>query len=173
MAKKAAKAATKGTSGSKPIDVGKTAPAFDLTNQDGQSVQLKELRGKWVVLYFYPKDNTPGCTKQACQFRDAWSKLKRRGMIVLGISPDDQASHGRFASKYTLPFDLLADTTQMVCRKYGVWQQKSLYGRKFMGVVRTTYLVDPKGKVAHRWDKVKVADHEQAVLEKLDELRRI
>lgn len=153
------------------IKVGKVAPALTLNNQDGESVVLKDLRGKWVVLYFYPKDDTSGCTKQACQFRDGLPKFKRSDAVILGASPDTEAKHQKFIAKYDLNFDLLADPEKKVLEKYGVWQQKSMYGRKYMGVVRTTYLIDPNGKVAFRWDKVKVAGHEDAVLEKLKELK--
>jgi peroxiredoxin Q/BCP len=124
------------------------------------------------VLYFYPKDNTPGCTTEACSFRDANADFAKRSAAVLGVSPDDEASHANFAGKFDLPFPLLADTDTAVCRKYGVWGEKNMYGRKFMGVVRTTYLIDPAGKVARRWDKVKVANHEADVLAALDECIR-
>jgi len=153
------------------IDQGKTAPAFTLLDQTRRNRSLKDLRGKWVVLYFYPKDDTSGCTKEACQFRDAMPTLKTSKAVVLGVSPDDEASHTRFREKYDLPFDLLADTDKKVCAKFGVWQQKSMYGRKYMGVVRTTYLIDPKGKVARRWDKVKVPGHEREVLDAIRGLR--
>lgn len=152
------------------IEPGKTAPAFTLTDQAQQAHKLADYRGQWVVLYFYPKDDTPGCTKEACQFRDATDELQRRGATVFGVSPDDETSHERFASKFELPFPLLADHEAKLCERYGVWQEKNTFGRKTMGVVRTTYLIDPQGKVAHRWDKVKVANHAAEVLAKLDEL---
>ncbi len=154
------------------IEPGKTAPAFNLKDQAGKAHRLSHYRDKWVVLYFYPKDDTPGCTTEACGFRDDLSKFKRAGAVVLGVSPDDEASHQKFIDKFDLPFDLLADTDKQIVTKYGVWQEKSNYGRKYMGVVRTTYLIDPKGKVAHRWDKVKVTGHVDAVLEKVKELRK-
>ena len=153
---------------SPPTDPGQPAPPFTLTDQAGTTHDLADYRGRWVVLYFYPKDNTPGCTKEACQFRDASEQLQRRGAVVLGVSPDDETSHAKFADKYELPFPLLADTGAEVCGKYGVWQQRNLYGRKFMGVMRMTYLIDPRGNVAHRWDKVKVATHADDVLAQLD-----
>lgn len=153
------------------IQVGQEAPAFSLPDQQGQSHQLKDYRGKWVVLYFYPKDDTSGCTKEACQFRDQNPQFKKREAVILGVSPDSSASHLKFAGKYDLPFVLLADQGSKVCASYGVWQQKSMYGRTYMGVVRTTYLIDPKGKVACRWDKVSVSDHDKQVMEKLDQLR--
>lgn len=154
------------------IAVGKAAPDFSLLNQKNQPHRLRDYRGQWVVLYFYPKDDTSGCTVEACRFRDALADLKKRGAVVLGLSPDDEASHQKFAAKFALPFDLLADTEKKVCQAYGVWQEKSMYGRKYMGVVRTTYLIDPQGKVACRWDKVKPDGHDAQVLEKLDELRK-
>lgn len=149
------------------IAIGRKSPAFTLADQAGKSHKLSGYAGQWVVLYFYPKDSTPGCTKEACGFRDAAKDLKQAGAVVLGVSPDDEKSHAKFAEKQSLNFPLLADTKQAVCGKYGVWQEKSMYGKKYMGVVRTTYLIDPKGKVAARWDKVKVPGHVEAVLETL------
>ena len=171
MARTTQTAKSTGAGSTGPIEPGKTAPAFTLRDQSQQTHKLADYRGRWVVLYFYPKDDTPGCTKQACQFRDAGDKLQRRGAVVLGVSPDDEASHEQFAEKFNLPFALLADPDKKVCQKYGVWQEKVNFGRKSMGVVRTTYLIDPQGKVAHRWNKVKVDGHEAAVLQKLDELQ--
>ena len=137
---------------------GVSAPKFDLPRDGGGNVSLAELSGKIVVLYFYPKDDTPGCTKEACQFRDALSRFKRGGAAVLGISPDAPASHEKFRAKFDLNFDLLADVGSGVCKKYGVWQSKSMYGRSYMGVVRTTYLIDPNGKVDRHWKRVKAID---------------
>ena len=150
------------------IEPGKAAPAFHLPDQAGNKHRLSQYKGKWVVLYFYPKDNTPGCTTQACGFRDNEAELHARGAVVLGISPDGEKSKAKFAGKYDLNFPILADEGAEVCRKYGVWQEKSMYGKKYMGVVRTTYLIDPKGKVAQRLDKVKVKGHTEAVLAALD-----
>ena len=150
------------------IEPGKAAPAFHLADQDGNKHRLSQYKGQWVVLYFYPKDNTPGCTTQACGFRDNEAELQSRGAVVLGISPDDTKSKAKFAGKYDLNFPILADEGSEVCSKYGVWQVKSMYGRTYMGVVRTTFLIDPKGKVAQRFDKVKVKGHTDAVLEALD-----
>lgn len=150
------------------IEPGKTAPAFHLPDQDGNKHRLSQYKGKWVVLYFYPKDNTPGCTTQACGFRDAAKELTQRNAVVLGISPDPEASKAKFAGKLGLNFPILADEGAEVCTKYGVWREKSMYGRTFMGVVRTTYLIDPAGKVHQRFDKVKVKGHTEAVLEALD-----
>lgn len=150
------------------IEPGKAAPAFHLADQAGNKHRLSQYKGQWVVLYFYPKDNTPGCTTQACGFRDAEHALQARGAVVLGISPDDEKSKARFAGKFDLNFPILADEGAKVCSRYGVWQEKSMYGKKYMGVVRTTFLINPRGKVAHRFDKVKVKGHTEAVLEALD-----
>lgn len=153
------------------VEVGSPAPAFKLNDQAGQTHRLGDYRGKWVIMYFYPKDSTPGCTMQACQFRDGIGELTKRDAVVFGVSPDGEASHKRFAEKYQLPFSLLADADKAVSAAYGVWRQKSMFGKKYMGVVRTTYLIDPDGAVAHRWDKVKVTGHEAAVRKRLDSLR--
>ena len=154
-----------------PIDIGKKAPAFHLADQSGDKHRLSDYAGRWVVLFFYPKDDTSGCTKEACQFRDASGELQARGAVVLGVSPQDTKSKAKFAAKHELNFPILADDDARTCGKYGVYQEKSMYGRTYMGVVRTTYLIDPKGKIAHRWDKVKVPGHSEAVLAKLDELK--
>ena len=153
------------------IAEGRKAPAFNLTDQDGGKHRLSAYQGRWVVLYFYPKDDTSGCTKEACQFRDARPDFEKTDAVVLGVSPDDEKSKAKFAAKHDLNFPILADPGAQVCEKYGVWQEKSMYGKKYMGVVRTTYLIDPKGKVARRWDKVKVPGHAEAVLQALGELR--
>ncbi|HXX32740.1 MAG TPA: thioredoxin-dependent thiol peroxidase [Myxococcaceae bacterium] len=149
------------------VEVGKKAPAFTLPDQDGKPVKLSDFKGKAVVLYFYPKDDTPGCTREACHFRDEHSALKKAGAVVLGVSPDDSKSHARFAGKYKLPFPLLADTDHAVAAAYGAWGEKSLYGRKFMGIVRSTFLVDGEGTVAAVWPKVKVDGHVDQVREAL------
>jgi peroxiredoxin Q/BCP len=153
------------------IEPGKAAPAFHLTDQDGNKHRLSQYKGQWVVLYFYPKDNTPGCTTQACGFRDNEKEIGKRGAVVLGISPDDEKSKAKFAGKFDLNFPILADEGAKVCSKYGVWQEKSMYGKKYMGVVRTTFLIDPRGKVAQRFDKVKVKGHTEAVLDALDQAK--
>ena len=150
-----------------PIATGRKAPAFKLTDQDNRAHTLSQYRGQWVVLYFYPKDATPGCTTEACGFRDAHDHMLAHQAVVLGVSPDGAASHKRFADKHGLPFPLLADESRAVCEKYGVWGPKKLYGREYMGVTRTTYLIDPAGKVAQRWDKVKVKQHTREVFEAL------
>jgi peroxiredoxin Q/BCP len=149
------------------IDVGQTAPDFTLPDQAGNPVSLKALRGKPVVVYFYPKDDTPGCTKEACSFRDNWQALTEQGVAVLGISPDTQASHAKFAGKYKLPFTLLADTEKAVANLYGTWGEKTLYGKKSMGILRTTFLIDEQGVVKHVWKKPKTEIHAEEVLGKL------
>nr|AYM53652.1 ahpC/TSA family protein [Archangium violaceum] len=146
---------------------GHPAPDFQLKDQNGNDVKLSRLRGKNVVLYFYPKDDTPGCTREACDFRDEHSALEAAGAVVLGVSPDDTKSHQKFATKFSLPFPLLADTERQVCDAYGVWGEKSLYGRKFLGVTRATFLIDTEGKVARVWPKVKVDGHVKEILQSL------
>ena len=152
------------------LDVGDKAPAFSLEDQSGETVKLSDFKGKTVVLYFYPKDDTPGCTREACAFRDEHSALKKAGAVVLGVSPDSGPSHAKFAGKYKLPFPLLADTDHAVSEKYGAWGEKTLYGRKFMGITRSTFLIDPSGKVARVWPKVKVDGHVDQVLEAIREI---
>ena len=149
------------------LKIGDKAPAFQLTADDGTRVALKDFKGKTVVLYFYPKDMTPGCTQQACDFRDSAAALKKRKSVVLGVSKDPVDRHGKFRDKYELNFPLLADEDGKVCQSYGVWQEKSLYGRKFMGIVRTTFVISPEGKIAKIYAKVKVAGHVEAVLGEL------
>lgn len=157
------------------VEVGKKAPAFTLRDQDGKKHQLKDDAGRPVVVYFYPKDDTSGCTKEACAFRDLLPKFHKSKAVVFGVSPDDEKSHAKFVAKHDLNFTLLADVPgadglPKVCEKYGVWQEKSMYGRKYMGVVRTTYLIDVDGKVARRWDNVKVPGHAEEVLEAVKSL---
>jgi peroxiredoxin Q/BCP len=147
------------------IDVGKKAPSFSLKDQDGKTHRLSDYAGRPVILYFYPKDDTPGCTKESCEFRDNLPKFKKSKAAVFGISILDEASKKKFADKFDLNFPLLADADHAVAEKYGVWQEKSLYGRKFMGIVRTTYLIGPDGRVVKRWDNVKVDGHAEQVLE--------
>jgi peroxiredoxin Q/BCP len=148
---------------------GDKAPDFTAKNQDGETVKLKDLQGKRVVLYFYPKDDTPGCTKEACSFRDADDIFAEKGIKVLGVSIDDEKSHQKFISKYQLPFDLLADTDKEIVEKYGVWGEKSMYGRKYMGTHRKTFLIDEQGKIVKIFDKVKVAEHADEVLKAFGE----
>ncbi len=146
------------------IEAGKKAPAFSLKDQDGKTVKLADFAGKNVVLYFYPKDDTPGCTTEACNFRDEHRALEKAGAVVLGVSPDSEARHTKFIAKYSLPFSLLADTEHAVAEKYGAWGEKSLYGKKYLGIIRSTFLIGKDGKVAKVWPKVKVADHVAEVL---------
>lgn len=149
------------------IEEGKKAPDFKLKNQDGKTISLKDFKGKNVVLYFYPKDNTSGCTKEACNFRDEFPKFKNVDAVILGVSPDSVVSHKKFAEKYDLPFDLLSDEEKNVLEDYGVWQEKSMYGRKYMGVVRTTVVIDANSKIRKIFPKVKVEGHNKEVLEAL------
>lgn len=143
---------------------GKKAPAIKLKDQNGKTVSLSDFAGKKVVIFFYPKDMTPTCTVQACNLRDGFSELKKQGMVVLGISPDDVDSHKKFEEKNKLPFTLLADPTHGVLEKYGVWGEKSMYGRKYMGVIRTTFLIDEKGIIRKIIEKPKSSDHTKEIL---------
>src|SRR5688500_8265294 len=149
------------------IDPGKKAPAFSLPDQEGKPHNLSDYAGQPVVLYFYPKDDTPGCTKESCAFQDNLPKFKRSKAAVLGVSVLDSKSKARFAEKYGLTFPLLADADHAVMERYGVWQEKSMYGRKYMGVARTTYLIGPDGKVVRRWDGVKVDGHADAAVQQV------
>ncbi len=150
------------------IEEGKAAPAFTLTDGSGKKVSLKDFKGKDVVVYFYPKDDTPGCTKEACGFRDLWAEIEALGAVVIGVSPDDGVSHGKFAGKYGLPFTLLSDPDHAVMESYGAWGEKNMYGKKTMGVIRSTVWVGPDGKVKKHWKKVAKAEaHPQQVLEAL------
>jgi thioredoxin-dependent peroxiredoxin len=152
------------------IEEGESAPDFTLRADDGKDVSLSSLRGKPVVLYFYPKDDTPGCTREACAFRDRKAELAKRGAVVLGVSPDDVASHGRFRDKFNLNFPLLADPGHVVSTAYGAWREKNLYGKTSMGIQRSTFLIDPQGKVRKLWKKVNVDGHDDEVLKALDSL---
>lgn len=146
------------------IEPGKKAPAFTLKDQNGTPHKLSDYAGQPVILYFYPKDDTPGCTKESCQFQDNLPKFKKSEAVVFGVSILDEKSKKKFADKFKLTFSLLADVDHEVCEKYGVWQEKSMYGRKFMGIARTTYLIGADGKVAERWDSVKPDGHAEEVL---------
>jgi peroxiredoxin Q/BCP len=143
---------------------GAKAPAFSLLDQDGQRVTSSAFAGKPYVIYFYPKDDTPGCTKEACDFRDSTAAFKKRAVAVLGVSPDSSASHLRFKGKYKLPFTLLSDPDKELCKAYGVWAKKQNYGREYMGVVRSTFLVDGRGVIRKAWRGLKVAGHVESVL---------
>ncbi len=152
------------------IEAGANAPEFTLTATDGSKVRLADLKGAPIVLYFYPKDDTPGCTKEACAFRDRKSELEALGAHVFGISPDDVDSHQAFSDKFDLNFSLLADTNHAIAEKYGAWRERNRYGKKFMGIQRSTFIIDDKGKVARTWKAVKVDGHDDKVLEALQEL---
>ena len=151
------------------LKAGDKAPDFSTIDDQGNKVSLKDFRGKKVVLYFYPKDNTSGCTKQACELRDNYSKFAKLDAVVLGVSPDPQKAHVKFKTKYDLPFPLLVDEDKKIINAYDVWHQKSLYGVKFMGVVRTTFVIDEKGKISHVFPKVRVPDHLELVISALKE----
>ena len=146
------------------VDPGRKAPAFSLPDQQGKTHSLSDYAGQPLVIYFYPKDDTPGCTRESCAFRDNLPKFRKSKAAVLGMSVLDSASKAKFAKKYDLTFPLLADEDHAVMDKYGVWQEKSMYGKKYMGVARTTYLIGPDGKVVKRWDGVKVDGHAEDVL---------
>lgn len=143
---------------------GDKAPAFALPADDGSTISLQDLEGKKVVLYFYPKDDTSGCTTEACGFRDSWREVQRLGAVVLGVSPDSVASHVKFKQKYSLPFPLLADERHEVAEAYGAWGEKSMYGRKYMGVLRSTFVIDEQGRIARVFEKVKPAGHAAEVV---------
>lgn len=153
------------------IEVGKPAPAFALQDQDGESVSLAGLEGQWVVLYFYPRDDTPGCTKQACEFTAGIAEFEKLDAVILGCSPDDAASHRKFIAKYDLKVRLLSDPAHATMEAYGAWGEKVLYGRKSVGVIRSTALIDPAGNVAHHWKKVRAAGHAGHVAARLEALR--
>ena len=147
------------------IQEGKAAPAFTLEGPGGKKVSLADFAGQDVIVYFYPKDDTPGCTKEACGFRDAWKTLQKQGVTVLGVSADNAASHAKFAAKYKLPFPLLSDPDRKVMTKYGAWGEKTLYGKKTIGVIRSTVWIGPDGKVRKHWKKVaSAADHPEQVV---------
>ena len=150
--------------GATMVAVGEPAPDFALPADDGRVLSLKDFRGKKVVLYFYPKDDTPGCTKEACSFRDNLARVTSKGAVVLGVSRDDSKSHVRFKGKYDLNFPLLSDNDGRVTGAYGVWKKKNLYGREFFGIERTTFLIDERGKVAKIWPRVRVEGHTDEVL---------
>ena len=149
------------------IEEGRPAPDFALESDSGDTVSLSDFRGRPVVLYFYPKDDTPGCTTEACEFRDAYDVFRERGAEVLGVSPDDVASHEKFKSKFGLPFTLLADPDHKVAEEYGVWTERNSYGKKYMGINRSTFIIDPQGKVARAMFGIKPAGHASAVLDSL------
>lgn len=147
-----------------PIAAGQLAPDFTLPTDSGESLTLSSLRGQWVVLYAYPKDDTSGCTTEACEFRDLFPRFKKGKAVILGISPDSVKSHVKFKAKYELPFTLIADEEKVALQAYDIWKEKSMYGRKYMGVERTTFVIDPDGKIAKVFEKVKPAGHAEEVM---------
>ena len=151
------------------MKVGQKAPEFSVVDDSGKTVKLSDFKGKKVVLYFYPKDDTPGCTKEACNFRDGITEIKKQGAVVLGVSADSAESHKKFKTKFDLNFQLLADTDKKIVESYEVWKEKSMYGKKYMGIERTTYLIGEDGKVTHIFPKVKVDEHYDEVLAALKE----
>jgi len=154
-----------------PIAVGQQAPAFTLPDQDGNPVSLDDLQGRWVVLYFYPKDDTPGCTTQACDFTAGLKDFETLNATVLGCSPDDGDSHRKFISKHDLHITLLSDTAHSVMEQYGAWGKKNMYGKISEGVIRSTVIIDPQGQLAHHWKRAKAAGHAEQVRKKLTELQ--
>ncbi|GAB1370671.1 thioredoxin-dependent thiol peroxidase [Candidatus Kapaibacterium sp.] len=153
------------------LETGVKAPDFSADTDGSGTVSLKDYSGKWVVLYFYPKDDTSGCTKEACSFRDNMERITGLGAVVLGVSPDKASSHKKFSEKYNLNFILASDTDKSICTKYDIMGEKSMYGKKYLGVIRTTYIINPKGNIAHVFSNVKVEGHTDAVIGKLQELR--
>jgi peroxiredoxin Q/BCP len=152
------------------LEVGQKAPQFSLPDETGKVHKLSDYRGKTVVLFFYPADDTPGCTLEACNFRDDYSEYSNAGAQLLGVSPDDVESHDKFKTKFNLPYPLLADEGHKVCELYGVWGDKSMFGKQYQGVIRSTFIIDPDGKIAKVFSKVSVAKHSSKVLEAINEL---
>ena len=152
------------------LNVGDTVPDFCLPNQDEEEICLRDIKGRWIVLYFYPKDNTPGCTTEACDFTEALPDFESLNAIVLGVSPDSPKKHRNFIEKKGLKITLLADEEKELCQMFGVWQLKKNYGREYMGVVRSTFIIDPDGKIAAKWEKVRVKGHVDEVKRRLEEL---
>lgn len=153
------------------VEVGRKAPLFTLEDQDGSKVALRDLIGQWVVLYFYPKDDTPGCTKEACQFTESIRLFKKLNAAVYGVSPDSPQSHEKFIKKFKLKVDLLCDPDKKMMAKYGAWGEKNMYGKVTMGVIRSTVIIDPAGRVVHHWKRVKADGHAAHVKEKLERLQ--
>lgn len=149
------------------LEIGKLAPVFSADASSRKSVSLSDFRGSWVILYFYPRNNTPGCTREACAFRDSLKLTSDLNAVILGCSPDNVQSHEKFISKYDLPFVLLSDAEHTIALKYGVWKEKNLYGKKSMGIERSTFLIDPDGKLRRTWRRVKVDGHVDAVIDEL------
>lgn len=155
----------------KTLEIGNKAPNFNLPNQNGNSVRLDDFAGRWLVVYFYPRDDTPGCTVEANDFTRLKIDFEKKETVILGVSPDNEAKHCKFIDKHGLKIDLLADCEKSMLSDYGVWQEKSMYGKTYMGVVRTTYLIDPDGNIAGAWTKVKAKGHADAVLKRLIDIR--
>jgi len=155
----------------KILEVGEKAPDFAIPNQNGDIRKLNNFEGKWFVIYFYPRDDTPGCTVEAKEFTDLNQKFEKQECVIVGVSPDNEAKHCKFIEKHELNIELLADTDKTMLADYGVWQEKSMYGKTYMGVVRTTYLINSDGNIAEAWTKVKAKGHAEAVLERLVELK--
>ena len=153
------------------LEINQKAPQFCLPNQDEVEICLRDLEGKWIVLYFYPKDNTPGCTTEACEFTESMPDFDKLDAVILGVSPDTPKRHRSFIEKKNLSLTLLADVEKKVLESYGVWQLKKMYGREYMGVVRSTFIINPKGDIAAIWSKVRVKGHVETVKEKLKELQ--
>lgn len=152
------------------LEAGDSAPLFTLKNQDGKDISLSDFKGKAVVLYFYPKDDTPGCTKESCNFRDEFPEFGKMNAEIIGISADSVKSHKKFADKFNLPFNILSDESRSVIEKYGVWKEKNMYGKKYMGIERTTFIINPSGKISRIFRKVQVDGHNNEVMEALKEL---
>jgi len=152
------------------LKIGDPAPNFSLPDQDGKIHQLSDFKGRWLLVYFYPKDDTPGCTKEACSVRDHWSRFQQKRAAVVGVSADSVESHKKFAQKFRLTFPLLADPSRQMIRVYGAWGQKQFMGRSYEGVLRTSFLIDPKGRIAKIYEKVKPEEHSKEVLADLDEI---
>lgn len=155
------------------IELGQNAPAFTLPNQDGVEMSLRDLEGKWIVLYFYPKDNTPGCTTEACEFSASLPDFDMLDAVILGVSPDSVAKHSNFIQKQNLLITLLADVAKTACQDYGVWRLKKNYGKEYMGVVRSTFIINPAGKIVAIWDNVRVKGHVSAVAQELARLQAL
>jgi thioredoxin-dependent peroxiredoxin len=154
------------------MEINDKAPDFSSVDQNGEKIALKDYKGTWVVLYFYPRADTPGCTIEACSFRDSFKRVEKGGTAVLGVSPDTAKDQKKFADKYDLPFTLVADADKKICNAYGVMQEKNMYGKKVMGVARTTFIIGPDGKIKHIFEKVKPEGHAEQVLEWLKEAQK-
>ncbi len=149
------------------LKIGDKAPNFKGIDQSSNEISLEDFQGKWVILYFYPKDNTPGCTQEACDFRDFSNEFKNKNAVIIGVSPDSVKSHQKFITKYELPFSLIADTEKEIAQSYGVWALKKMYGKEYFGIVRSTFLIDPKGEIAQANYKVRVKGHVEKVLSEI------